>query len=265
MIRKPQQFAPDNAEAFKDHSVVVAYHARPPYPVEVFDILTGLIRSVPPRVLDIGCGTGNIARYLVARVEQLDAVDFSPHMIAHGRRLPHGDDPRLRWLCGRVEDVELEPPYALVIAAESLHWMDWEIVMPRLHEVLLPGGYLAIVEQRTVPDPWSTLKEIIPHYRTDGGYQPYNMLTELERHGLFQQVGEKQTTPMPFVQSLDDYIESYHSRSGFSRERMGREQADAFDTAARSILLRSHRDGIIPLKLVGSIVWGFPLSRQSSQ
>ena len=47
------------------------------------------------------------------------------------------------------------------------------------------------------------------------------MLAEFERHGLFQKVGEKATSPVPFVQSIDDYIESYHARSGFSRERMG--------------------------------------------
>ena len=260
MIQKPTQFTAANAEAFRDRSVAEAYYARPPYPGEVFEILAGLIHGAPRRVLDVGCGTGNIARYLIARVEQLDAVDSSRYMIEHGRRLPHGDHPRLRWLYGRVEDVALSPPYALVVAAESLHWMDWTIVLPRFRDVLLPGGYLAIVEQRTVPDPWSTLGELIPRYRTDGGYRPYNMVAELERHGLFQKVGEQATTAIRFVQGVDDYVESYHSRSGFSRERMGRTQAAAFDEEARCILLRSHPDGTIPLDVTGTIVWGFPAS-----
>ncbi len=236
MIQKPKQFTTEHAEAFKDLGVVEAYRHRPPYPPEVFNILAGLINGEPRHVLDVGCGTGYIARYLADHVERLDAVDFSRQMIEQGKRLPNGDDPRIRWLHGSAEEVMLDPPYVLVTAGESLHWMDWSIALPRFREVLVPGGYLAIVVQRPTPDPWSMLSEIIPQYRTGAGYQAYNMVDQLERHGLFRKVGEKETAPMPFAQPLDDYIESYHSRSGFSRERMGPAQADAFDREARRIL-----------------------------
>src|SRR5258708_7221282 len=145
------------AKAFQDENVVQAYHFRAPYPSETFAILAELIHQEPRYVLDIGCGIGNIARHLVEHVERLDAVDFSQQMIEQGKQLPHGDHPHLRWFYGRVEDVALDPPYALVTAGQSLHWMDWGIVMPRLHKVLMEGGYLALVESRTTPDPWSPL------------------------------------------------------------------------------------------------------------
>jgi hypothetical protein len=48
-----------------------------------------------------------------------------------------------------------------------------------------------------------------------------------------------------FEQSIDDYIESFHSRNGLSRERMSPEQADAFDEEARKFLLGAHSDGVI--------------------
>lgn len=207
---------------------------------------------------DIGCGTGNIARRLVTGVDRLDAVDVSRPMIEHGKRLPQGDHPRLRWLHGRAEDVALDPPYALVTAGESLHWMDWEIVLPRCRRLLTPGGYPAIVEHDTVPDSWSTLAEIVPRYRTDGGYQPFDMIAHLEQHGLFEPVGERRFGPVPFRQSIADRIESFHSRSGFSRERMGPDRAAAFDREAREILLRSSGDGMLSLPVVGSVVWGLP-------
>jgi ubiquinone/menaquinone biosynthesis C-methylase UbiE len=257
MFQKPGFFASEHAEVFKHQSIAEAYHHRPPYPTEVFDILTGLISEEPRRVLDIGSGTGNIARNLVERVESIDAVDFSQQMIEQGKHLPNGKHPRLHWLYGSVEQVALDPPYALITAGESLHWMDWDIVLPRFHEVLTPGGYLAIVDKKTTPDPWSILSEIISRYTTNKG-DIRNMVRELERYGLFQKVGEKKTAPVPFVQSIDDYIESYHSRSGFSRERMGIEQAQAFDEEARKILLRTYLNGTIILQVVGSIVWGIP-------
>jgi predicted TPR repeat methyltransferase len=96
MIQKPKHLATEYAEQFKDLSMVEAYRYRPPYPAEVFDILAGLVHGDTRRVLDVGCGTGYIARNFVERVERLDAVDFSLHMIEKGKSLPNGDNPRLR-------------------------------------------------------------------------------------------------------------------------------------------------------------------------
>jgi hypothetical protein len=164
----------------------------------------------------------------------------------------------LRWWPGRIEEVALDPPYSLVIAGASLHWLDWPVVLPRFRSVLLPASYLAIVTHGTKPDPWSLLQNLVTRYRTDGGYQPFDLLAELTDHALFHQIGEQQTKPIPFVQSIDDSIESYHSRSGFSRERMGIEQANAFDQEAHAILHAAYPEGQIPLEVVGSVVWGFP-------
>jgi SAM-dependent methyltransferase len=258
MIEKPRHLGREYAAAFQDRGVVEAYRYRPPYAAEVFAILAGLIGDGPRRVLDVGCGTGNIARYLVTRVAWLDAVDASRHMIEEGKRLAHGDDPRLRWLHGRVEDVALDGPYGLVAAGESLHWMDWTIVLPRFREVLAPGGYLAVVGQEITPDPWSALGGLVERYRTDGGYQPYDMLGELERHGLFQKESEARTAPVRVVQLIDDYVESYHARSGFARERMGAARAASFDTEAREFLRGAHGDGTVTLEVVSSVVWGLP-------
>jgi ubiquinone/menaquinone biosynthesis C-methylase UbiE len=258
MFQKPDYFASKHAEVFQHHSIAEAYQYRPPYAVEVFDTLAKLVHGTPRRVLDIGSGTGNIARNLIERVESIDAVDFSQQMIEQGKHLPNGNYPHLRWIYGRIEEVELHPPYVLITAGESLHWMDWSVVLPRFHEVLVPGGYLAIVEQEATPDPWSLLSEIIPHYTTNKGYYPYDMIEALEQQKLFRKVGEKQMAPVPFTQSIDDYIESYHSRSGFSRERMGIKQAQAFDREAKRILLNTYQAGVIELQVAGSIVWGIP-------
>jgi ubiquinone/menaquinone biosynthesis C-methylase UbiE len=260
MLQKPKYLAPQYGAQFKDLSIVEAYRYRSPYSAETFTILAELINDEPRHVLDVGCGTGDIARYLVEHVERLDAVDFSLHMIEQGKQLPGGNHPRLHWLQGPVEDVTLNPPYALVTAGECLHWMDWNVVLPRFHELLLPGGYLAIVERGTLPVAWfSALGGIIPQYSTNKDfYQGFNMLEALEQHGLFQKVGEKKTAPVPFVQSVDDYIESFHSRNGFSRQRMDPAMSDAFDREAKEILLKSYPDGVITLQTVDNVVWGIP-------
>jgi len=35
--------------------------------------------------------------------------------------------------------------------------MHWETVMTRFHEILTPGGHLAVVEEVLEPTPWSDL------------------------------------------------------------------------------------------------------------
>lgn len=259
MLPRPDHLAPEYGEQFQDRSMVEAYQYRPPYPDETFEILTSLIAEQPRHILDIGTGRGDIARRLVNNVDSVDAVDFSQHMIEHGKRMPNGDNPHLHWLYGRVEDVTLNPLYALVTAGESLHWMDWDIVLPSLYEVLVSNGYLAIIEQNTQPTAWyADLAEIIPQFSTNKKYQPYELVNELEIRSLFQRVGEKQTQPIPFVQSIDDYIESFHSRNGFSRERMKPEIATAFDSEAKQILLKKYPDGILSLSVITSVKWGIP-------
>jgi predicted TPR repeat methyltransferase len=97
---RPEHLGRAYAERFRDQSVVDAYHFRAPYPEETFDILLSLLTDEPRAVLDVGSGSGDIARRLVDRVERVDAVDFSLPMIEKGKTLPKGNHPRLRWIYG---------------------------------------------------------------------------------------------------------------------------------------------------------------------
>lgn len=224
-----------------------------------------LITDQPRIVLDIGCGTGDLARGLAAAdVERVDAVDFSEAMIAKGKTLPGGDHPRLNWMYGRVEEIELEPPYALITAGESLHWMEWDIVLPLFRRILTPHGYLAIVGRSTQPVPWNDeLLAIIQRFSTNREYRPYNLIEELERRHLFQKQGEAFATPVEFAQSLEDYIESYHSRNGLSRDRMNAETASAFDTEIRRVVKPFLVDGQVTQHIIGHVTWGTPSSTRS--
>lgn len=97
-----------------------AYHLRPAYSPEVYHILRGLISNEMKAVLDVGCGTGKLARQLVDGTLRVDAVDFSENMIQVGKGLPNGDHPNLSWICGPVESVEFQSSYSLIVAGASL-------------------------------------------------------------------------------------------------------------------------------------------------
>jgi ubiquinone/menaquinone biosynthesis C-methylase UbiE len=67
--------------------LVSAYPARPAYPSAVIALLADLVHDTPRVVLDIGCGTGELARRLALLVDRVDAVDFSSGMLVWGYRL----------------------------------------------------------------------------------------------------------------------------------------------------------------------------------
>jgi SAM-dependent methyltransferase len=258
MRPKPAHLAPEFAGQFTDTSVVAAYHLRPPYPQQVIGRLLSLRVDAGP-VLDAGTGTGDIARALAQRGVRVDAVDPSAAMLARGRQLPGGDDPLLRWIHGTAETAQLHPPYGLIVTAASLHWMEWELVLPRFRAVLAPGGVLAIVEQRQTRQPWdSALGETISRFSTNRFYQPYDLVQELEDRALFRPLGHLQTEPVAFTQTIADYVESFHARNGLSRDRMDPGDAVAFDAACDRVVRPFSLDGTLTLGIIGLVVWGIP-------
>lgn len=259
MLPKPAHLGDAYAAQFSDPSVVAAYPHRPPYPPATFPILAGLIGTAPRTVLDIGCGTGDIARHLAPLVDRVDAVDISAPMIDLGKRLSGGDDPRLRWILGRAETATIDPPYALVTAGESLHWMQWDVLLPRLRWLLVPDGVLAIVGRSSVAEPWrDALPAFFARFSTNRDFQPYDLVDELVTRRLFTPRGEAETEPVAVRQSVATYVETLHSRNGFSRDRMAPEQAAACDRELTEIVTPFAVDGHLILATTARITWGAP-------
>ncbi len=257
MLPKPKHLGAEYAAQFKDKSIVEAYPYRPPYPAETFQRLIALIGSGPRVALDIGCGTGDITRPLANMVERVDAVDFSPLMIEKGKALGGGANPNINWICDRIEEAVLGPPYGLAVAGESLHWMEWDVALPRLREVLAPSGYLAIVERVEGHMAWdSELRNLTSRFSTNKDFRQYNLITELETRHLFHKVGEIRTAPVHLTQAVSSYIETMHSRNGFFHERMGETQAAEFDAEFCNLLLPFSPEGKVTLQIRANITWG---------
>jgi ubiquinone/menaquinone biosynthesis C-methylase UbiE len=258
---KPAFLGPHVASAFHEALVIEAYPYRAPYPESLFQKLAELMAGSSHAVLDVGTGSGDVARRLAPSVERVDAVDWSAGMLTLAQQLPGGDDPRIRWIQGRIEEVALDPPYGLITAGESLHWMDWSAILPRFAAALEAGAYLAIVHRDEQGSPWrEALKPVYRAYSTNQDWRPYNLLEELESRGLFRKIGKWESEPVSFAQPVEEYIEYHHSMSGFSRERMGPATALAFDEELRVILLPyADENSVLHMRIVGSIEWGTPL------
>ena len=213
----------------------------------------------PSVVLDLGCGLGDISRQLAPLVDRIDEIDTSRAMITLGQTFPEGGHPHIHWIVSSAEDFSYPQAYALGIAVESLHWMDWYTFLPRIHQSLTSQGRLAIVLGRRFRDePWSAaVARLIAQYSTNREYESDDLVEELTKRDLLIPEQLMQTQPVPFAQALEDYIESFHSRNGLSRDRMGA-SATAFDEQLRNIIVQYQPNRILEFELVADVVWGRP-------
>jgi SAM-dependent methyltransferase len=243
---------------FADEDVASLYEYRAPYPPATFAILERLV--VGPRVvLDAGAGTGAIARHLPSSITRIDAVDPSAAMIARGRALPGGDDPRIRWILGRAEDAPLSPPYGLITAGASLHWMQPEIVLPRFRDALAPGAHLAILNtEKTESGTWH--EELLDVFRRYSPLKDHLEVREMvardAERGLYRLEGEERTPPVMSDQSVDDYMRLLGSTSTLSHVTLG-PRADAFEAECREVFAR-HNMTRVRTEIVGYVAWVTP-------
>jgi trans-aconitate 2-methyltransferase len=94
------------------------------------------------RVIDLGCGTGELTRKLADRLPNSDVtgIDNSPQMLERAAQYTR---PGLCFEPGTIETVTGE--WDLVFSHAAIHWVDdHHALIPRLLAMLRPGGQLAV-------------------------------------------------------------------------------------------------------------------------
>lgn len=122
------------AESFGSFAEQYDRH-RPDFPGALLDDLAALGAT---DTLDVGCGTGKVARGLVRRGLSVLGVEFDPRMADVARR--HG----LNVEVGRFEDWEdAGRRFDLVVCGDAWHWIEPKRGAAKIARVLRPGGTLA--------------------------------------------------------------------------------------------------------------------------
>jgi ubiquinone/menaquinone biosynthesis C-methylase UbiE len=137
--------------------------ARPSYPEAAVAFLVealGLRRGTT--VVDVGAGTGKLARLLVPSGAHVVAVE----PVAAMRALVRFD---IETLAGTAESLPLGDGVAdAAVAAQAVHWFANEAAQAELHRVLRADGALALVDnRRDADDPLQrALAEIVRRHRS---------------------------------------------------------------------------------------------------
>jgi len=103
------------------------------------------------RVLEIGCGTGQLTRSLVARGLHVTAVEPGQNLIALAREQPNGPGA-VEFIHSRFEDAAPGAGFAGVFSASAFHWIDPDVSWSKVAQSLEPGGLLALIQYAGVRD-----------------------------------------------------------------------------------------------------------------
>lgn len=154
------------------------------------NILAAIQKIVPPEnldVIDLGAGTGRLARLLAPRVRRMLAFDLSPHMLRVGREKLRSGRNKSRWLAAAADH------RCLPLAGSSTD--------------LIVGGWSVSYVATWHPDSWrSELDAWLSEAR--------RVLRPNGRIILFESLGTGNEAPqrLPHLENFYDWVE----RAGFA-------------------------------------------------
>lgn len=110
------------------------------------ELLARIPCEAPRTVVDLGCGAGNVARWISRRWPQaaIIGVDGDAAMLARARAATAGDE-RFAWLESDLAAWRPGVAPEVVYSNAALHWLDDHAALfPRLLAMLAPAGVLAV-------------------------------------------------------------------------------------------------------------------------
>ena len=136
----------------------------------------------PARILDLGCGIGDIGAEALRRFRRasLVALDGAPVMVERSKATLASLGDRARVVGAPLESdwvAETGGDFDVAISSESLHHLTSEekqVVFGRVFEVLAPGGVFIVNDRIAFPE------DVWPHYvalwdgvRAASGFEPF--------------------------------------------------------------------------------------------
>ncbi len=132
-----------------DFGVVAGDYARhrQGYPHTLFDRLAALgVGRAGQRIVDLGTGTGAVARALAARGARVTGVDPSPALLEKAAELAARDGLDVTWCEATAETTGLGTgQFDAVLVGSAWHWFDRPRAAAEARRLLRSGGRMAIV------------------------------------------------------------------------------------------------------------------------
>ena len=148
---------------------------RPAYPDELVDQACQVAGIGPgDRVLEVGCGTGQLTRSLLARGLHVTALEPGANLIALAtRNLAGKGASAVEFVPTKLEDALLpHGQFPAVFSASAFHWVDPEVSWRMAADALVPGGTLALIQYFGLEEPRSQSRIRKPYSRPSPENRP---------------------------------------------------------------------------------------------
>jgi ubiquinone/menaquinone biosynthesis C-methylase UbiE len=167
-----------NRRPFAGTAEYYARH-RPGYPQAFFDeVVRRLCLDGIGRLLDLGCGTGQLTIPLAGHVAEAVGMDPEPEMLTQAaRHAQTAQVTNVTWILGSSTDLSSRlGRFRLVTMGRSFHWMDRDHVLTALADIVDDEGGIVIANDSCLIRPatvWQRMVEDIqlrfvgPVSRTD--------------------------------------------------------------------------------------------------
>ena len=129
---------------------------RPAYPDALIDRACEAAGLAPgAHVLEIGCGTGQLTRSLLARGLRVTAVEPGEQLISRTRDQLAGAG-EVEFIGARLEEASVpRAHYGAVFSASAIHWVDPDVSWWKIADALLDGGTVALISYFGLEDSYS--------------------------------------------------------------------------------------------------------------
>ncbi len=143
---------------YADPRFAALYDLANPWDV-YFDFYLDLLGPAPARVLDMGCGTGRLARAFAAAGHAATGAEPSPAMLAEARRQPGAE--AVTWVESGAAELDLETRFDLIVMTGHVFQVFQEepeilAVLGTLRRHLALGGRLAFESRNPPVREWVT-------------------------------------------------------------------------------------------------------------
>jgi ubiquinone/menaquinone biosynthesis C-methylase UbiE len=237
----------------------VAYYARyrSGYPLAELDALAARVGlDGSGRIIDVGCGTGQLSIPLARHAGAVVAIDPVADMLAYGRRAAQAAGvENITWLQGDSRQLaQLVAPNArAAFFAASFHWTDRPAVARELDGLLAPGGQIVVINDdlgdSEAPDWVHAIAQIRSRYLgadpagTDGHINPSRSHYDVLSDSPFSSI-DRSTWSWTRQLSVDEVVGLQFSYS-FSTPALFADRAETFAADVRDAVIGLHPSGLL--------------------
>ena len=229
-------------------------HFRPRYPAVMIADLVERV-GAGGLLVDLACGTGQVALPVAPHYDDVLAVDLEPDMVEVGSAAARrAGITNVRWQLGRAEELAIDPGTVHVVTiANAFHRLDRPLLAARAKSWLRPGGSLVVLGYGDPPDRprrkerWQEVMAEVVREWTDPPSAAVVRALSGPLHGVvLEEAGyatERLEWTVPRRWTVDELVGLTYSVSTTSKRQLG-ERADTFETQLRSALLACDPAGV---------------------